>query len=168
MGSQLNTLPPHNDNYPSRMCGVVVDKYVWRSDVEKGRGAAKSRKGDDMRPPLRLHNLNDCETDRGLSWIILRPIAEYVESSEIILPGLSKTLANTSLQCKVSVVTLSKLRMFKFFWQPQNLIQDSNESKSLILTTEWDNPRAWYIIESSAPWSTEPWAGLTLDDWPDP
>ena len=91
MGSQLNTLPPHNDNYLSRMCGVVLDKYVWRSDLEKGkvvppntntntntnmceevmwkkgRGAAKSRKGDDMRPPLRLHNLNDWETDRGLS-----------------------------------------------------------------------------------------------------
>ena len=75
-------------------------KYVWRSDVEKGRGAAKSRKGDDMRPPLRLHNLNDWETDRGLSWIILRPIAEYVESSEINLPGLSKTLANTSSPTK--------------------------------------------------------------------
>ena len=37
MGSQLNTLPPHNDNYLSRMCGVVLDKYVWRSDLEKGK-----------------------------------------------------------------------------------------------------------------------------------
>ena len=48
---------PPNTN--TNMC----EEVMWK----KGRGAAKSRKGDDMRPPLRLHNLNDWETDRGLS-----------------------------------------------------------------------------------------------------
>ena len=160
MGSRLNTLPPHNSNYPCRMCGVVLDKYVWRSDVEKGKGRREEPKrwwhATTAAPPQsqRLGDwswiiLNYLETDRRICWIIkdypssaIQDIGEHFLTEQIPLV----------LNC----------------WQAWNLIQDSDERKSLIPTTEWDNPRAWYIIESQAPWSTEPRAGLTLDDWPHP
>ena len=115
-------------------------KYVWRSDVEKGKGRREEPKrwwhATTAAPP-QSQRLGDW------SWIILNYLETDRRISRIIRDYPSwgiQNICNHFLTKQISLVLNC--------WQASNLIQDNNESKSLILTTEWDNPRAWYIIES--------------------